>query len=48
MIKHQIINIIKLAMRPLGFGEFSINKKNRKKFKKVDGVDIINLPNDKK
>jgi nucleoid DNA-binding protein len=31
------------AKFPYGFGEFSINKKKRKKFKVVDGKEYINL-----
>lgn len=31
---------------PMGFGEFGINKKIRKKFKTVNGVEKINLPID--
>lgn len=31
---------------PIGFGEFSINKKIRKKIKVIKGVEYINLPVD--
>lgn len=31
---------------PFGFGEFSINKKKRRKVKGVDGKEFINLPID--
>ena len=34
------------AKYPFGFGVFSINKKKRKQFKTVDGVQKINLPVD--
>lgn len=44
--KNYILETGEKAKLPLGFGEFSINKKKRKKFKKVDGVDVINLPID--
>jgi nucleoid DNA-binding protein len=44
--KNYILETGEKAKLPLGFGEFSINKKKRKKFKQVDGVDVINLPID--
>ena len=44
--KNYILETGEKAKLPLGFGEFSINKKKRKKFKTVDGVDVINLPID--
>lgn len=44
--KNYILETGEKAKLPLGFGEFSINKKKRKKFKKVDGVEVINLPID--
>lgn len=34
------------AKLPLGFGDFSINKKKRKKIKTIDGVEYVNLPVD--
>lgn len=34
------------AKLPFGFGEFSINKKKRKKMKDVDGKEFVNLPID--
>ena len=34
------------ARLPVGFGEFSINKKKRRKIKGVDGKEFINLPID--
>ena len=34
------------AKLPFGFGEFSINKKKRKKIKKNNGKEFINLPVD--
>ena len=44
--KNYILETGEKAKLPFGFGEFSINKKKRKKFKQVDGVDVINLPID--
>jgi nucleoid DNA-binding protein len=44
--KNYILETGEKAKLPLGFGEFSINKKKRKKFKQVDGVEVINLPID--
>lgn len=44
--KNYILETGEKAKLPFGFGEFSVNKKKRKKFKKVDGVDVINLPID--
>lgn len=34
------------AKLPFGFGEFSINKKKRRKMKGVDGKEFVNLPVD--
>ncbi len=34
------------AKLPFGFGDFSINKKKRKKMKDVDGKEFVNLPID--
>ncbi len=34
------------AKLPFGFGEFSINKKKRRKMKGVDGKEFVNLPID--
>jgi len=34
------------AKLPFGFGEFSINKKKRRKMKGVDGKESVNLPID--
>lgn len=34
------------AKLPFGFGEFSINKKKRKKMKDIDGKEFVNLPID--
>lgn len=31
---------------PMGFGEFAINKKIRKRFKVINGVEYVNLPVD--
>jgi len=44
--KNYILETGEKAKLPLGFGEFSINKKKRKKFNLVDGVDVLNLPID--
>jgi nucleoid DNA-binding protein len=44
--KNYILETGEKAKLPFGFGEFSINKKKRKKFKQVDGVEVINLPID--
>lgn len=44
--KNYILETGEKAKLPYGFGEFSINKKKRKKFKMVDGEEVINLPID--
>jgi len=44
--KNYILETGEKAKLPFGFGEFSVNKKKRKKFKQVDGVEVINLPID--
>lgn len=44
--KNYILETGEKARLPFGFGEFSINKKKRKKLKTVDGKQIVNLPID--
>jgi nucleoid DNA-binding protein len=44
--KNYILETGEKARLPFGFGEFSINKKKRKKLKTVDGKEIVNLPID--
>lgn len=44
--KNYILETGEKAKLPFGFGDFSINKKKRRKFKIVDGVERINLPVD--
>lgn len=44
--KNYILETGEKAKLPFGFGEFSINKKKRKKFKIVDGKEVVNLPVD--
>jgi len=44
--KNYILESGDKARLPYGFGEFSINKKKRKRYKIVDGEEIINLPID--
>lgn len=44
--KNYILETGEKARLPLGFGEFSINKRKRKKTRIQDGVEIINLPID--
>ncbi len=44
--KNYILETGDKARLPYGFGEFSINKKKRKKFKTIDGKEVINLPID--
>jgi nucleoid DNA-binding protein len=44
--KNYILESGDKARLPYGFGEFSINKKKRKKFKTIDGKEVINLPID--
>jgi nucleoid DNA-binding protein len=44
--KNYILETGDKARLPLGFGEFSINKKKRKKIKTINGVEIVNLPID--
>ena len=44
--KNYILETGEKARLPIGFGEFSINKRKRKKTRIVDGVEVINLPID--
>jgi nucleoid DNA-binding protein len=44
--KNYILESGDKARLPYGFGEFSINKKKRKRYKIVNGEEIINLPID--
>lgn len=44
--KEYILETGERAKLPFGFGEFSINKKKRRKIKGVDGKEFVNLPID--
>jgi nucleoid DNA-binding protein len=44
--KNYILETGEKARLPFGFGEFSINKKKRKKIKNIDGKEYVNLPVD--
>jgi nucleoid DNA-binding protein len=44
--KNYILETGEKARLPFGFGEFSINKKKRRKLKTVDGKEVVNLPID--
>ena len=44
--KHYILETGEKEKLPCGFGDFSINKKKRKKTKDVNGKEFINLPVD--
>ena len=44
--KNYILETGEKARLPFGFGEFSMNKKKRKKFKNIKGEEYINLPVD--
>jgi nucleoid DNA-binding protein len=44
--KNYILETGEKAKLPSGFGEFSINKKKRRKMKGTDGKEFINLPVD--
>jgi len=44
--KDYILETGERAKLPFGFGEFSINKKKRRKMKGVDGKEFVNLPID--
>ena len=44
--KEYILDTGESAKLPFGFGEFSINKKKRRKTKGIDGKEFVNLPID--
>ena len=44
--KEYILETGERAKLPYGFGEFSINKKKRRKIKGIDGKEFVNLPID--
>ena len=44
--KEYILETGERAKLPYGFGEFSINKKKRRKMKGIDGKEFVNLPID--
>ena len=44
--KTYILETGERARLPFGFGEFSINKKKRRKMKGIDGKEFVNLPID--
>jgi nucleoid DNA-binding protein len=44
--KEYILETGERAKLPFGFGEFSINKKKRRRMKGVDGKEFVNLPID--
>lgn len=44
--KEYILETGEKAKLPFGFGEFSINKKKRRKIKGVNGKEFVNLPID--
>lgn len=44
--KNYILETGERAKLPAGFGEFSINKKKRRKMKGIDGKEFVNLPID--
>ncbi len=44
--KSYILETGEKARLPFGFGEFSINKKKRRKMKGIDGKEFVNLPID--
>lgn len=44
--KEYILETGDKAKLPYGFGEFSINKKKRRKLKSADGKEFVNLPID--
>jgi len=46
MFKEYILETGLKAKLPFGFGEFSINKKKRRKMKGIDGKEFVNLPID--
>ena len=44
--KNYILETGERARLPVGFGEFSVNKKKRKKIKQNNGKEFVNLPID--
>lgn len=46
MFREHILETGERVKLPFGFGEFSINKKKRRKMKGVDGKEFVNLPVD--
>lgn len=46
MFKHHILETGEKGKLPFGFGDFSINKKKRKKLKDINGKEYVNLPID--
>ena len=46
LFKEYILETGYKAKLPYGFGEFSINKKKRRKLKGIDGKEFVNLPID--
>ena len=46
LFKEYILETGEKAKLPYGFGEFSINKKKRRKVKSADGKEFVNLPID--
>lgn len=46
LFKEYILETGHKAKLPYGFGEFSINKKKRRKMKGIDGKEFVNLPID--
>ena len=44
--KQYILETGEKAKLPFGFGDFSVNKKRRKKIKEIEGKQFINLPID--
>ena len=46
LFKEYILETGDKAKLPYGFGEFSINKKKRRKMKQADGKEFVNLPID--
>lgn len=45
-VKHHILETGEKVKLPYGIGEFSINKKKRKKIKTINGEEKVNLPID--
>ena len=46
LFKEHILETGQKAKLPFGFGDFSINKKKRRKMKGIDGKEFVNLPVD--